>query len=188
MVERTRDVQEQDERRAGLVDMAVVAVEDHDLGRRVVNRHPHKVRSECGKLRLRLAPPNRCARARQGIGCTPNLPRSKAMTIHPKNQKDLMLAPVAAEIDRNLQRLRDGSPEDVIAELELELDRPAKYVERDERAELVLRQALRNVDLHGWTAAITDDGARVHLYGGSVSLDLGLSTAITSYIQNSLHN
>ena len=47
------------------------------------------------------------------------------MTIHPKNQKDLMLAPVAAEIDRNLQRLRGGSPSDVLAELELELDRPA---------------------------------------------------------------
>jgi hypothetical protein len=106
------------------------------------------------------------------------------MTIHPKNHKDLMLAPVAAEIDLNLQRLRAGSPQDVGAELELELDRPAMCTQRDDRAQLVLRQALRDVDLHGWTAAITDDAARVHLDGGSVSLDLGLSAAITTYIEN----
>ena len=108
------------------------------------------------------------------------------MTIHPKQQKDLMLAPVAAEIDRNLQRMRDKSVRDVEAELELELDRPAMSVDRDERAELVLRQALRNVDLHGWTAEITDDGCRVHLDGGSVSIDLGLSPGISEYIQDGL--
>ena len=104
------------------------------------------------------------------------------MTVHPKNQKDLMLAPVAVEIDRNLQRLRGASPYEVLAELELELDRPAMCAEPSERAELVLRQALRDVDLHGWTATLTDDASRVHLDGGSVSIDLGLSPAITSYI------
>jgi len=101
---------------------------------------------------------------------------------HPKNQKDLMLAPVAVEIDQNLQRLRVDTPYDVLAELELELDRPAMCNERDERAELVLRQALRDVDLHGWNATLSDDASRVHLDGGSVSIDLGLSPAITSYI------
>ena len=104
------------------------------------------------------------------------------MTVHPKNQKDLMLAPVAVEIDRNLQRLRVDSPYSVLAELELELDRPAMSSEPDERAELVLRQALRDVDLHGWTATLSDDASRVHLAGGSVTLDLGLNPAITSYI------
>jgi hypothetical protein len=101
---------------------------------------------------------------------------------HPKNQKDLMLAPVAVDIDRNLQRLRVDTPYDVLAELELELDRPAMCSERDERAELVLRQALRDVDLHGWAATLSDDESRVHLDGGSVSIDLGLSPAITRYI------
>ena len=109
-------------------------------------------------------------------------PKESAMTVHPKNQKDLMLAPVAVEIDRNLQRLRVDSPYDVLAELELELDRPAMYAGSEERAKLVLRQALRDVDLHGWTATLSDDASRVHLEGGSVSIDLGLSPAITSYI------
>jgi acetyl-CoA acetyltransferase len=105
------------------------------------------------------------------------------MTLHPRHHKDLMLAPVAAEIDLNLQRIRDSSSRDVVARLELELDRPAMCTERDARAELVLRQALRGVELHGWTAAITDDGARLRLGGGSVSLELGLSAGIMSYIQ-----
>ena len=90
------------------------------------------------------------------------------MSLHPKNPKDLLLAPVAVQIDRNLERLRTGSARQVEAELELELDRPANPVDRGERVELVLRQALRNVELHGWSATITDDGSRVHLDGGSV--------------------
>jgi hypothetical protein len=90
---------------------------------------------------------------------------------------------VAVEIDLNLQRMRTGSAEDVLAELELELDRPALISDRSERAELVLRQALRGVDMHGWTAEITDDGTRIHLAGGSVTLDLGLGAAVTSYIE-----
>jgi hypothetical protein len=94
-----------------------------------------------------------------------------------------MLAPVAAEIDLNLQRLRDLSPRDVLGQLELELDRPALSQDRGERAELVLRQALRNVELHGWMGVITDDGCRLSLSGGSVSLDLGLSAGATSYIE-----
>lgn len=109
------------------------------------------------------------------------------MTLHPKKHKDLMLAPVAAEIDLNLQRMRDVSPRDVLQELELELDRPAARVDRHERAQLVLEQALRNIDLHGWSASITDDGCRLHLSGGSVSLDLGLSEGIASYIRDGVH-
>lgn len=104
------------------------------------------------------------------------------MTLHPKHHKDLMLAPVAAEIDLNLQRIRDGASRDVLARLELELDRPAMCTERADRADLVLRQALRGVELHGWTAAITEDGARLRLGGGSVSLELGLSAGIIGYI------
>ena len=110
------------------------------------------------------------------------------MTIHPKQQRDLMLAPVAAEIDLNLQRMRDRSPKDVEAQLELELDKPAMSEDRDERVRLVLRQALRDVAMHGWTASITDDGCRLHLDGGSVSLDLGLSAGITTYIEHGVRS
>ena len=106
------------------------------------------------------------------------------MTIKPKHTRDLMLAPVAVEIDLNLQNIRDKSVKDLEAVLELELDTPAMHVDSDERKDLVLRQALRNVDMHGWSAEITDDDCRLHLDGGSVSIDLALSASITEYIQS----
>ena len=106
------------------------------------------------------------------------------MTIHPKQQRDLTLAPVAAEIDLNLQRLRGKSAHEIGAELELELDKPALHIDREERTKLVLRQALRDVNMHGWDAAITDDLTCVHLRGGSVSLELGLGASLESYIRD----
>jgi hypothetical protein len=108
--------------------------------------------------------------------------QGEAMTIHPKLPKDLMLAPVAAEIDANLQRIREKSLADIEWQLELELDQPANRVRREDRARLVLRQALRDVEMHGWTAAITDDASRLHLDGGSVSIDLGLGPMVSAYI------
>ncbi len=108
--------------------------------------------------------------------------------IHPKRRQDLLLAPVAAEIDLNLQRLRDRPPREVEATLELELDSPARGVDRDKRAELVLSQATRNVAMHGWSAAITADSSRVHLDGGSVPLDLGLGASIRAYIEDGVQS
>ena len=105
------------------------------------------------------------------------------MSIPPKSPRDLALAPVAAEIDLNLQRFRDLSADDLKFELDLELDRPEMRHTRDERAARVLGAALRNVEMRHWVAAITDDGARLRLSGGSVSLDLGLSATMMHYIQ-----
>ena len=106
------------------------------------------------------------------------------MTLHPKTLTDMALAPVAAEIDLNLQRLRDKAPVDIDYELGLVLDRPLMENTRDERAEHVLRAAVRNVERHGWEATITDDGSRLHLSGGSVTLDLGLGDTVTRYIHD----
>lgn len=106
-------------------------------------------------------------------------------TIPPKVPRDFLLAPVAAEIDLNLQRFRDVTPEELRFELDLELDRPELRHTREERAARVLQAALRNVETHNWHAAITDDGARLRLTGGSVSLDLGLSAVIMRYIDGS---
>lgn len=106
------------------------------------------------------------------------------MTIHPKEPKDLALAPVAAEIDLNLQRLRDRSPEEIDYELTLELNQPPEGDDPDERAARVLAVALRDVDLHHWRAEVTDDHARLRLSGGSVSLDLSLSPSVRAYINH----
>jgi hypothetical protein len=104
-------------------------------------------------------------------------------TIPPKVPRDFLLAPVAAQIDLNLQRFRDLPAEQLRFELDLELDRPEMRRTREERAARVLEAALRHVDMHHWKAEITDDAARLRLSGGSVTLDLGLSAALLDYIE-----
>lgn len=104
------------------------------------------------------------------------------MALHPKTPADLSLAPVAAQIDVNLQRLRDKSMQEIALEIGLELNQQVPAATREQRSRQVLDVALRDVSLHGWSAEITDDAARLHLGGGSVSLDLGLSAEILRYI------
>ena len=105
------------------------------------------------------------------------------MTLRPKVPTDLTLAPVAAAIDLNLQRLRGLSTrEEIFSELALELNLGSTGHTREERAEQVLRLALRDVEMHGWHAEVSDDATRIHVHGGSVSLDLGLSAALAEYI------
>lgn len=104
------------------------------------------------------------------------------MPLHPRTPRDLMLAPVAAQIDMNLQRVRDRSHDEIDYELQLELDRPPADASPAERSARVLALALRNVELYDWRAEITDDATRLRLSGGSVSLDLGLSRSLMGYI------
>ena len=106
------------------------------------------------------------------------------MPLPPKVPRDLALAPVAAEVDLNLQRFRDVPLEKIRAQLDLELDRPELRGTRDERAARVLHAAVRNVNMHHWSAEITPDGARLRLTGGSVTLDLGLSATLLRYIES----
>jgi hypothetical protein len=107
------------------------------------------------------------------------------MTLHPKTPADLTLAPVAAEIDSNLQRFRDKAGDGLTFEITLELNQQTPATTREARAAQILEVALRNVDVHGWSAEVTEDASRLHLSGGSVSLDLGLSAEIMRYIDGS---
>ncbi len=105
------------------------------------------------------------------------------MSLHPKTPKDLALAPVAAGIDTNLQRLRECRGDSAIEyELALELNEPAAAGDRAERAMRVLAIALRDVDPHGWDASVTDDGSAVRLSGGSVSIDIAVGASVQRYI------
>jgi hypothetical protein len=103
--------------------------------------------------------------------------------LRPKAPTDLTLAPVAAGIDLNLQRLRDlETADEIVTELALELNVAGAGRTREERVEQVMRVALRDVDLHGWHADVSEDASRIHLHGGSVTLDVGLSAALERYI------
>ncbi len=117
----------------------------------------------------------------QGDTVVPPPDHGSLPALRPRIPKDLLLAPVAARIDVELQHLRGLS----VPELSLELDALEQCTTPGERASRVLKAALKDVDTHQWWAEITDDAARLRLTGGSVSLDLGLSPAIMHYIQGS---
>jgi hypothetical protein len=104
------------------------------------------------------------------------------MPLHPRMPKDLMLAPVAAAVDQNLQHLRDRTPAEIDDALAVELNIDPTGSTADRRRAWILEQALRFAELHDWTAEITADDARLRLSGGSVTLDLGLSASISRYI------
>jgi len=100
----------------------------------------------------------------------------------PKTPVDLALAPVAAGVDLNLKRLRDADPKSLVEEVVLSLNtEPGRT--RDERAKQILEIATRQVDLHGWTASVSDDSTRLQLRGGSVDLDVALSAALRDYVE-----
>ena len=106
------------------------------------------------------------------------------MTLHPKNPTDLLLAPVAAAVDLNLQSLRDKTPAEIDYLLALELNLDTRDSDQEKRTNWLLEAALRNVELHDWHAEISADGDRLHLDGGSVTLDLGLSKSILRYLED----
>jgi hypothetical protein len=106
------------------------------------------------------------------------------VTLRPRTPKDLLLAPVAAEIDLNLQVLRDKSPAEIAEALAIALNANTGSSDRAQRGGWILQEALRAVELHDWRAEITDDAARLRLSGGSVTIDLGLSATILDYIEN----
>ncbi|MSW84145.1 MAG: hypothetical protein F2832_05290 [Actinobacteria bacterium] len=85
-------------------------------------------------------------------------------------------------MDTNLRRLRGKSGQDLEMAILLELDRPPANNARPEREARVLDFALRNVDMHGWDAAITPDASAIRLDGGSVALDIALGATVSAYI------
>jgi hypothetical protein len=105
------------------------------------------------------------------------------MSLHPRDTKDLALAPVAVHIDMNLRPLRESGPEELEAAFQLLLNRPEIDHSRAAREERILEAALRGIDMHGWNAAVTADGSAVRLDGGSVSLDIALGATLLHHLE-----
>jgi hypothetical protein len=103
------------------------------------------------------------------------------MTLRPKTPSDLLLAPVAAEIDQNLQPLRDAAVADIANAVATRLN-AGPSVSPDGRAAQLLDFATRGVELHGWRVTMSDDASRIQLRGGSVSLDVALSRNLQRFI------
>lgn len=105
------------------------------------------------------------------------------MPLLPKKRADLALAPVAAEIDQNLQALRSRTTQEIDQVVATELNVWTRLGTADDRARWIAALATRDVDLHSWRARVSADYARIHLDGGSVPLDIGLSRSIQKWIE-----
>jgi hypothetical protein len=112
------------------------------------------------------------------------LPYTFFVGIHPRTPADLQLAPVAALIDLNLQPLRAMQTHEIADEIVIALNVAEDVGTREDRAGWVREMATRFVDMHGWHAEVTADAMRLHLAGGSVTLDLGLSDSLHEYIEH----
>ncbi len=103
--------------------------------------------------------------------------------VHPKHFKDLVLAPVAVEIDLNLQRVRGKSAEEIEAAFDARVDVRPWRDDREGRAARILDLAVAIVDLRGWEATMTEDYSAIRLSGGSVSLDISVSASVLRFIE-----
>lgn len=105
--------------------------------------------------------------------------------VRPRQPKDLVLAPVAVEIDLNLQRVRGKSPAEIEAAFPT-IDLREWPDSPDGRAARVLDLALEMVQLRGWEAAVTEDHSAIRLSGGSVTLDIAVSASVARYIEGTV--
>jgi hypothetical protein len=101
---------------------------------------------------------------------------------HPHSAADLALAPVLIGIERNLCRLREGADLEFALALALN-DDGSWYPSPSERAQRVLQDALRDVELHGWTVTPTPDWHGLAVSHGAYSVPIMLGQRLTDYIK-----
>jgi hypothetical protein len=96
---------------------------------------------------------------------------------------DLALSPVAAQIDRNLGKLRNLTSDEIAFDVALQLDYRPRNDDARERAECIRKLAVKCIRrLWGWKVELNPDYTHLRLSGGSVPIELGLSDSIHDYI------
>jgi hypothetical protein len=101
----------------------------------------------------------------------------------PHSVTDLALSPVLVSIERNLARLRDNDDLRYALVLELNDDDNAAATP-DDRVRRVLRAAVRNVELHGWTVAPTPDRYGLAVTHGEYAVSIMLGRRLADYVEN----
>jgi hypothetical protein len=101
------------------------------------------------------------------------------MSAKPRDLKDLFLAPVALAVEENLSRLSELSKADIILRIGLETDMRLDTPEAREDA--LLKSATHLVDMHGWSAKLTDRG--VQLSNDNHFLTLGLGPNLSRFLK-----
>jgi hypothetical protein len=102
------------------------------------------------------------------------------MSERPHDLHDLYLAPVALDLDRQLDEFDGLNEEEVRFRVALETNREAR--DPEERAQLALEAVTHLVDLHGWSADLVPRGLR--LRREDHELVLGLPESLRNYLGN----
>jgi hypothetical protein len=101
----------------------------------------------------------------------------------PHSATDLALAPVLIHIERNLAPLRSSTDLELALALDLN-DDDSWYSSAEERAQRVLKDATRDVELHGWTVTPTPDWNGLAVSHGEYTVSLMLGAQLADYVQH----
>ena len=100
------------------------------------------------------------------------------MKVLPKDVDDLMLAPVALQLEDRLVELGALGPDELPFRLALDSNLPSWDVGR--RTDQVLTSVARDIELHGWE--LHWDARGLRLRHGLHSLVLGVPAALRDYV------
>ena len=101
------------------------------------------------------------------------------MPLTPHDVTDLLLAPVALQVDERLERFAELDRDALHRRVVLESNN--ETWERTRRGADVVHSVTRLLDLHGWRASWDDRGVR--LSHGSRSIVLGVPRNVTAYVE-----
>jgi hypothetical protein len=102
---------------------------------------------------------------------------------HPHSAADLALAPVLISIERNLASLRSSTDLELALALDLN-DDDSWYSSAEQRAQRVLKSAIRDVDLHGWAVSPTSDRSGLAVSHGEYAVSLMLGAQLVEYVEH----
>jgi hypothetical protein len=102
------------------------------------------------------------------------------MNMRPRDAADLLLAPVALQVDAKVQELSRMNPEQLAYHLAMEVDRDPRT--EKQRGKDIVDAAVKLIDMNGWEASWDVRGVR--LTHGRHSLVIGVGADVATYVRS----
>jgi hypothetical protein len=102
------------------------------------------------------------------------------MNMRPRDAADLLLAPVALQVDAKVQELSRMNPEQLAYHLAMEVDRDPRT--EKQRGKDIVDAAVKPIDMDGWEASWDVRGVR--LTHGRHSLVIGVGADVATYVRS----
>jgi hypothetical protein len=100
--------------------------------------------------------------------------------MRPRDPADLLLAPVALQVDAKVQEMSTMKPEQLAYHLALEVDRDPRT--EQQRGRDIVDAAVKLIDMNGWEASWDPRGVR--LTHGRHSLVIGVGAEVSDYVHS----